>query len=214
MTRAIPIRSQDRRIAQVGDFFDSTKRYYDNVAEHMVVKLFTGDCYVTQNPRELLITILGSCVAVCMRDPVARVGGMNHILLPGTGSVDDIQGNPTRYGAFAMEQLINGLLKMGAVKQRLECKLFGGGNVLRNSSLIGENNIHFVRHYLHNEGLLIHAEDTGGEYPRRIHYFPDTGRVRMRRLKREDDMLITQRESQFVTQIDQPVSTSDNIELF
>jgi chemotaxis protein CheD len=214
MSNPVPIRSKDRSLPQVGDFYDKTKRYYDNVNEHTVVKIFTGDCYVTRDPREMLITILGSCIAVCMRDPLRQVGGMNHILLPGGADIHDLPGASTRYGAFAMEELINGLLKLGAEKSRLECKVFGGAQVMRTSTMIGERNIAFVHDYLANEGIPVAAEDVGGDWPRRIHYFPQTGRVRLRRLHRKDDMRIADQEQQYVSKASQILPSDDNIELF
>lgn len=216
MRKQIPIRHTDKEQYQVGDYYDKLNRYYDNVSEHTVVKLFTGDCYVTGDPREMLVTILGSCVAVCARDPVAKVGGMNHILLPGTGKID-LHHTPetaTRYGAFAMEELINGILKKGGRKDRLEIKLFGGAQVMETATMIGERNVAFVEEYLHNENLKVISEDVGGNLPRRIHYFPDTGKVKMRRLQRKDDLVIAQEEKKYATRTLPKASQSGDVELF
>lgn len=217
MSKSIPIRRPDRERHQVGAFESGPKRYYDNVSEHTVIKLFTGDCYVTAEKREMLITILGSCIAVCARDPVAAVGGMNHILLPGDGGVDVHSGaeSSTRYGAFAMEELVNGILKLGGCKGRLEIKIFGGGRVMNSGSDIGGRNILFVREYLENEKLKILAEDVGGEWPRRVHYFPDTGKVRVRRLHRKSDLHIVEEEKAFETKEKEwEAKAASNIELF
>ncbi len=169
---------------QVGDYFAGSDRYYDQVSETTVVKVFSGDCYTTANNGEMLVTILGSCIAACIRDPLAQVGGMNHFLLPDSNNVGDA---PTRYGAYAMEKLINDLLKKGAQKSRLEIKVFGGGNVIKSSAMIGDKNVKFIRDYLGKEGLRIIQEDLGGTSPRRIHYYPDTGKVMMRKLNRKED---------------------------
>lgn len=202
--RKIPIRSTDTEKIQVGDYYDGIKRYYDQNLELTVVKLMTGDCYVTDEPRQMLVTILGSCVSACMRDPVIGVGGMNHMLLPGTGGsakVKDDPGYSTRFGVFAMEELINGILKLGGRKDRLEVKIFGGGNVIKNSAMIGTKNVTFVKEFLKNEGLKVSAEHVGGSLPRRIHYYPDTGKVMMRELKRKEDFRIVEEEKEYQTSL-------------
>jgi chemotaxis protein CheD len=200
----------------VGDVFDGVKRYYDHNMELTVVKLMTGDCYVTSEPREMLVTILGSCISVCVRDPVAKVGGMNHILLPGDKNKDLQKGDAgysTRFGAYAMEELINGLLKLGGKKERFEVKIFGGANVINNSSMIGDKNIKFVRDYLKSEHLKITSEDVGDTLARRIHYFPDTGKVMMRKLRRKEDMVIADKEKEYADKIvEKPVKVE--VDLF
>ena len=157
--------------------------YDDNEAEteiaREVVKVFSGDCYVTDKKNQVMVTVLGSCISACIRDPFVKVGGMNHFLLPDGANAADA---PLRYGAYSMEKLINDILKLGGKKERLEVKLFGGGNVIESSAKIGDKNVKFVRDYLLNEGLQINQEDLGGTYPRRIHYFPDTGKVMMKKI--------------------------------
>lgn len=177
-------RRTDTEKEQVGDYFSGRDRYYDQVAEITVVKVFSGDCYSTDSPGEMLVTVLGSCIAACIRDPIAKVGGMNHFLLPDSSNVGD---SPTRYGAYAMEKLVNDLLKKGASKSRMEVKIFGGGNVIKSSAMIGDKNVNFIREYLKTEGLKIAQEDVGGTSPRRIHYYPDSGKVMMRKLNRKED---------------------------
>ena len=194
------IRRTDTEPTQVGDFYDGPKRYYDQNLEQVVVKLMTGDCYVTDQPDEMLVTILGSCISVCMRDPVAGVAGMNHILLPGNVKEQKKKGDPgysTRFGAYAMEELINGLIKLGGSRDRFETKIFGGGNVINNSAMIGTKNIQFVKDYLKSENIPLESEDTGGTHPRRIHYFSGTGKVMRRVLKRKDDMRVVDEEKKF-----------------
>ncbi len=214
--RKVPIRRTDTENVQVGGFDDGIRRYYDQNMEMTIVKLMTGDCYVTAEPREMLVTILGSCISVCARDSIAKCGGMNHILLPGdTKSAlahkDTAYAN--RFGAFAMEELLNGLYKLGAKKERIEVKVFGGGNVIKSSALIGTKNIEFVHQYLKAEGLKIVAQDVGGNHPRRIHYFPDSGKLMMRILKRKDDFKIIDEESRYTQKIIKQKDGAD-VELF
>lgn len=137
--------------------------------------------YLAVDDGTALVTVLGSCVAACLRDPVLRIGGMNHFMLP-DGSARD--GAPARYGSHAMELLINDLLKRGANRRRLEAKVFGGANVLRGftSNPVGSRNVEFVRDYLEAERIPLLASDLGGIHPRKIWFFPDTGKVMVQRL--------------------------------
>lgn len=165
--------------------------------DHQVVQIYSGDWHVSTQPKELLVTILGSCVSACIRDPIAKVGGMNHFLLPGSELVVPELSDAARYGVYAMESLINGLLKAGARKERLEVKVFGGGNVINNSQRIGSKNAAFIRQFLKNEGIPIISEDLEGDLPRRIHYYPDTGKVMMRKLIRKEDLKVVEEEAQY-----------------
>lgn len=171
--------------------------------DHHVIKLFSGDCYVTDKPKSMLVTILGSCISACIRDPQNGIGGMNHFLLP-HGEHRDIAHTQeaTRYGAYAMEQLINGIIKLGGSKGRLEVKLFGGGNVIKSNTLIGHRNVEFVKDFMKKEGLLIAGSDLGGDYPRRIHYFTDTGKVMMRNLQRKEDLAVVEEEKRFAASLE------------
>lgn len=182
-----------------GDLLSSFNNiHFDQASGRRVVKLFSGDYYVSTDENDMLATILGSCVAACVRDPIAGIGGMNHFLLPG-GEGDCLQqnGEATRYGTFAMESLINGILKAGGRKDRLEVKVFGGGNVIRNSACIGSKNAAFVRKFLKDEGLRIVSEDLEGDLPRRVHYFPATGQVLLRKLRRKEDLSIVEEETKY-----------------
>jgi len=193
----VRVRSTDTEPKQAGDYYDGIRRYYDHNLEHTVVKIMTGDCYVATEKREMLVTILGSCISVCARDTLTGVGGMNHILLPGLGGANN--DGSTRYGAFAMEELLNNIYKNGGNKENLEVKIFGGGNVLKNStSNIGTKNIDFVKNFLADERIPIKSKHVGGDLPRRIHYFVDTGKVMMRQLKRRSDTeLVTKDEEEY-----------------
>jgi chemotaxis protein CheD len=197
--------------ASVQVFSQGKKRFFDAKEQIDVVKLFSGDWYVTKS-NEMLATILGSCVASCVRDPVTGIGGMNHFLLPGDEN-STAHSDATRYGVFAMESLINGVLKAGARKERLEFKVFGGGNVINNSARIGSKNAAFVRRFLQKEGFRIFSEDLEGDYPRRVHYYPATGKVMMRMLRRREDLAVVEEEAQYTRSIAaKPIE--GNIELF
>jgi chemotaxis protein CheD len=216
--RKIPIRRTDTEKVQAGDVYDGIRRYYDQNMEMTVVKLMTGDCYYTAEPREMLVTILGSCMSVCLRDPITKIGGMNHILLPG-GEEDKQEkgdaGYSARFGVNAMEELINGMLKLGAFKSRFEAKIFGGGNVINNSAQIGKKNIKFVKEFLAAEKIPIKGEDVGDEVARRLHFFPDTGKAMVRRLQRKEDLVIVQKEQEYEKKISQKkVVDVPEVELF
>lgn len=137
-----------------------------------------GEFKVVSDPDVVLSTILGSCVAACMRDPVAGVGGMNHFLLPGSAEAMASGGDATRYGVHLMELLINGLLKKGARRERLEAKIFGGAKTIARFSNVGEQNALFARRFLLDEGIQIVGESTGGEHGRKLEYWPLSGRAR------------------------------------
>ena len=171
------------RPGAVGDAYD---RYVDPQSETAVVKIYPGGYYVTGHRGDVLMTVLGSCVAACVRDPAAGIGGMNHFMLPDSDTGD--WGGlcaANRYGNFAMETVINEIMSRGGQRDRLEIKLFGGSNVLDSRSRIGARNVDFIRNYIAEEQLTLTAEDLGGSQGRRIHYFPDTGKV-MRRMFKQD----------------------------
>jgi chemotaxis protein CheD len=189
-------------------------RYRDPSFAATAVKLIAGDCYVSDDPGEMLVTVLGSCVAACIRDPELGIGGMNHFMLPGTrdGRWDEAS-SAMRYGNVAMERLINEILKRGGRRRRLEVKVFGGGNVMRGCGAVGHQNAHFVRAYCASEGLTIDAQHLGGEHPRRVHYFPVTGKVMMLQLRRDGDVAAIRSESEYQRRLAQePVAGS--VELF
>lgn len=137
-----------------------------------VSHVIQGEFRVSDDPEIVLTTILGSCVATCLFDPVARVGGMNHFLLPEGENRHDVG---FRYGLLAMELLINGLLKGGAQKTRLEAKLFGGAMMNGGLGRIGESNAVFARKFLVDEGIPCRAESLGGTMARRVRFVPTTG---------------------------------------
>jgi chemotaxis protein CheD len=191
------------------------RRYYDPILKVNVVQVFQGDFYVSTREGEMLATVLGSCVAACIRDPVAGVGGMNHFLLPDKGG----DNNPDlpfsaslRYGSYSMEQLINGILGAGGRRERLEVKIFGGANVLAGLRGIGHQNAEFVERYLKDEGFRIMGSDLRGTLPRKVQYFPATGVVRMKQIEDASAKTVFQRES--TKKITAVQTTAGSIELF
>ena len=158
------------------------------------------------------MTLLGSCVAACIRDPVAGIGGMNHFMLPDsdTGDWGGLSA-ATRYGNFAMETVINEIMSRGGRRDRLEIKLFGGGNVLASSNRIGSKNVEFVRSYISEEQLNVTAEDLGGSLGRRIHYFPETGKVMRKMFKK--DSTVEQQELRHLRKL-RKQNVGGDIELF
>lgn len=154
------------------------RRFYDPALGAWVVKVLPGDYHVSDRDDEVIVTVLGSCVAACIRDPERGVGGLNHFLLPQSerGRWGDEQ-DSIRYGNFAMEKLINELLKAGCDRARFEVKVFGGGSVIESQAAIGDQNAAFVLRYLSDEGLVCAAQDLGGALARRITYSPRTGKV-------------------------------------
>ena len=184
--------------------------YYDSAIESEAIKLLPADYVATDEP-VALVTLLGSCVAACLYDPMLQVGGMNHFMLPG----DDGGDVCARYGVHAMELLINDLLKRGARRSRLLAKVFGGGNVLSgfHTDPIGTRNARFVLEYLRAERIPVLAEDLGDIHPRKVCFFAQTGRALVRRLPATREAEIAKLERAYYGQLTQaPVAGS--VELF
>jgi chemotaxis protein CheD len=171
------------------------------------VQVTQGETYVTKSEDEVLTTVLGSCVSACIRDPLMRVGGMNHFLLP---DADRSGRDSQRYGAHAMELLINEILKRGGLRQRLEAKIFGGANVISSGAEIGSRNAAFARQYLLDEGIRFAGGDVGGTQARRIQYWPVSGRVRQLAIS-TDVRPIVELEVRSARSI---VEEADDVELF
>ncbi|MCW2283277.1 chemotaxis protein CheD [Rhodoblastus acidophilus] len=141
------------------------------------IALVQGDHAVSCDAGTVFSTVLGSCVAVCLHDPAAGAGGMNHFLLPGeTAAVQRRESD--RFGVYLMEVLIDDLIKIGGHRDRMQAKLFGGGHILRGLGAIGAANAAFARDYLRREGIKVVAEDLGGERARRVQFWPASGRAR------------------------------------
>lgn len=185
--------------------------YRDTLLNADVVKVLPAEFFATE--RDLaLMTVLGSCVAACMRDPIARIGGMNHFMLP-DGEVSD--GVPARYGSHAMELLINELLKQGAKRDRIEAKVFGGGNVLKGftSSPVGTRNAQFVTDYLNNERIRVISKDLGGIHPRKVCFFPATGRALVKLLPHAHEDAVAAEEMAYKDRLKE-TPVSGTVELF
>ena len=168
-----------------------------------------GEHYVTSDRDVVLSTVLGSCVAMCLRDPVAGVGGMNHFLLPeGAGAGTDAG---RRYGAYAMELLINDVLKAGGRRDRLEAKLFGGARMFGGLSDVGASNAAFAEKFLRDEGIPVVGSSLGGLAARRVQYWPTTGRAQQRTVT--DNAELT-RLREPVARAPAPVEDEGSVELF
>ncbi len=200
-------------MTQTQDHLASLK-YFDRHFDRVAVKVLPGEYYAGRNP-ELMVTVLGSCVTVCLLDPFSGVGGMNHFLLPGNQDDPDLTTSSGRYGVYAMELLINHLLKLGARRERLQAKVFGGGNVLKGfgPGSVGERNVEFVLRYLATEGLKVYAKDVLGNSPRKVYFFPDSDQVLVRKINDGMQSLIVDQEKDYQRQLlqDKP---SSSVELF
>ena len=164
----------------------------------------------------MIVTVLGSCVSACIRDRVSGIGGMNHFMLPdGGGDNDSPVSASMRYGTYAMEVLINDVLKAGARRENLEAKVFGGGNVLRGFIAInvGERNAQFVRNFLKAENIRIVAEDLNDIFPRKVYFFPRTGKVLVKKLKQMNNNTLVNREQDYASRL-QKTPVSGEIDLF
>ena len=196
--------------------FEHINRYWDKVHEVNAAKILPGEFYVTRE-NELVSTVLGSCVSACIRDVSLGVGGMNHFMLPVDRNTKiETNSESARYGNHAMEMLINAILKAGGLKKNLEVKLFGGGRVLSSMSNIdvGEQNIVFIKGYAALEGLNVVTEDLGDIYPRKVIYFPQTGRALMKKLRKVHNDTLEQREKSYREKLKEEKAASDDIELF
>ncbi|CAN7642867.1 chemotaxis protein CheD [Phenylobacterium sp. LjRoot225] len=148
-----------------------------STAEGDVIHIVQGEQHVSEDPNLCIATLLGSCVAACLRDPVANVGGMNHFLLPGS---DNPRGEAENIGigVHAMELLVNALLAHGARRERIEAKLFGGGRVVAGLTAVGEKNAQFAEDFLRREGIQHVGGSLRGDAGRRLQYWPVSGRAR------------------------------------
>ncbi|MGE4431797.1 MAG: chemotaxis protein CheD [Sphingobium sp.] len=145
------------------------------------VTVMQGQAYVGTGEPEILTTVLGSCIACCLYDPAAKVGGMNHFLLaepnPGSGTIAD-----RNYGIYLMELLINQMMTRGGIKSRMKAHIYGGANMHMGMTRIGDANALFARNFLKDEGIPLMRGDTGGESARRIDFDPVMGRTRCRKI--------------------------------
>ncbi len=162
-----------------------------------------GEQAISDNENTTLQTVLGSCVSACLHDPVRGIGGMNHFLLPDTGTSADM-----RHASAAMERLVNELLKNGAERDRIQAKLFGGARIMPNLPDIGRRNAASALAYLHNEGIACLSQSLGGHQARRVRFWPATGRAQQ--------LLIARRDTDQTPEVkaERPVQPAGSIELF
>lgn len=196
--------------------FAHVKRYFDPRLRKVSAKILPGEFYVT-TADEVVTTILGSCVSACVWDPAAGIGGMNHFMIPNvdhrqeTDSVDSPEAG--RYGVFAMELLINTILKHGGDRSRLLVKVSGGGHVVRSATTIGHKNVEFARRYLADEGLQVVGEHVEGLHARRLVFHPLTGRTKVLELSTREQGSVVRREEDYASVIRRSDNSGD-IELF
>jgi chemotaxis protein CheD len=191
---------------------ETPRRYFNAQEACWHVQITQGETHVSGDPTEVIATILGSCISACIRDPIARVGGMNHFLLPdGPGEGREA----LRYGVNAMELLINNLLKHGAARNSLEAKLFGGANVMAGLSDVGSKNASFAERFLADEGIPVVGGSVGGTAPRRIQFWPVSGRARQFSVRESETTRLAQTELNKAVQIRRQLQDQGNdIELF
>ncbi len=197
--------------------FERIKRYWDKTRNCYVAKILPGEYYVTLAD-EKITTVLGSCVSACIRDSHFGIGGMNHFMLPDSSRANDSwrQGpnsSAARYGSYAMETMINEILKHGGRREFLEVKLVGGGRILRGTTDIGRRNIDFVLDYIATEGLVLAGQDLGDVYPRKVVYAPASGKVQVRKLRNMHNETIVERETHYLDDL-RKTPVDGGVELF
>jgi chemotaxis protein CheD len=200
--------------------FSHVNHYWDNDRNIIVAKILPGEFYITKD-NVVIATTLGSCVSACIWDTHAKIGGMNHFMLPITEKeaheVDwgqrGFASDATRYGNFAMEHLINIILKNGGSRAHLQAKVFGGGKVLKKMTDVGERNIEFVLSYLAKENISIVSSDLGAFHPRKVLFEPLTGKVLIKHIDNLHNDTLMQREHDYINKIEQAPVEGD-VEIF
>jgi chemotaxis protein CheD len=189
--------------------FEDAHRLWDPIHHRWTVRIVPGELFVTPHD-ESISTVLASSLSVCLRDPVLRVGGMNHFILPllvnenGTATGDPK--DAMQYGRSVMERLLREVLKLGANRDRLKAKMYGGGRHMQPGNAGSESTIAFARRFLREQGVPLVAEKLGDGYPRRLMYFPSSGMALMDRLPNRLGAAVTKRETQYVQSLIQPAS--------
>jgi chemotaxis protein CheD len=192
--------------------FEHINRYWDNSHNTWSAKILPGQYYVTAEKNEIVATTLGSCVSACIRDKQLGIGGMNHFMLPKI-----FQHNSRRlvhasahYGSFAMQHLINEILKNGGTRANLEVKITGGGKMMELTSDIGSSNIAFALEFLQTEQISIISKDVGGIYPRKVMYYPSSGRLRVKRLRSLQNDTLILREQAYMSELETQQNIADS----
>lgn len=189
--------------------------YYDRGFDIDAAKILPGEYYVTARDM-VLVTVLGSCVSACIRDRVSGIGGMNHFMLPEDGEAAlGPASAPARYGSHAMELMIDQLLRLGAHRANLEAKVFGGGNVVSSidQANVGEQNADFALNYLRTEGISVVSHDLLDVFPRKVYFFPGSGRVLVKKLRKLHNETILERERAYRSRL-QGADIQGDVELF
>jgi chemotaxis protein CheD len=202
-------------MAEMVDEQVASNYYFDQALNSQAVKLLPGEYYVTDKDM-LLVTVLGSCVAACIRDSQSGIGGMNHFMLPENGLDANAPVNSSaRYGIYAMEILINQLLKLGACRSNLEAKVFGGGNVLDGLTVanVGQRNADFVLEFLATEQIRVVAQDLVDIYPRKVYFFPRSSQVLVKKLRKVHSNTVSEREQEYGKRLRQS-NLGGDVELF
>ncbi len=176
------------------------KTYFDFHFQKNLVVLYPGEFFSSNSQDELISTVLGSCIAVTLYDPELRIGGMNHFMLVSSSQDQVAQEKSGRFGEFAVELLLNDMIKKGAQKKRMIAKVFGGSNMFKVAPLehnVGEQNIDFAFYYLEQENIPVRASDVGGNLSRKIYFDPVTSKVLVKHVKEKphvEDVLIRREE--------------------
>ncbi len=201
--RVAQLKAQPRKQGEASFFF------YDAHFKNAAVKILPGE-YFVDNEDILVMTTLGSCIAACLWDRTAMVGGMNHFMLP------EGAGDSGRYGSFAMELLINELMKRGAVKSRMEAKIFGGGAVISgmNTINVGERNTNFVIDYLKTERIPIVSKDVMDIYPRKVCFLPHSGKAMVKRLASANTDALLQQDRAAAQRVQPVAASGGSVDLF
>lgn len=199
-----------------GDFDVSagTRRYIDPGTKRNMVRIGPGTYFVSSGDDEVLTAVLGSCVGVCVRDPKSGIGGMNHFMLPVQPAHEARPDNvDLRCGAHAMEVLLNEVLATGCPRNRMEVKVFGGADLVGASRPVGTLNAQFAMDYLDCEGMPVTAHDIGGTEPRRVEFFPISGRARVKLIRDNVVHEIKGAEERFQRQL-RRTSAGGDVEMF
>lgn len=190
-------------------------RYFDREFRVEAVKILPGQYYAVAG-QWAITTVLGSCVSTCLWDPVLRIGGMNHFMLPGDGATAQSPfAASARFGVYAMEVLINDMIKIGADRRRLVAKVFGGARVLQGfgSLDVGAKNCEFVLGFLREEGIPVVAQDLLDVHPRKVHFFPHTGKVQLKKLVLLPNDTVQRREREYLSRLGDSANGGD-VEIF
>lgn len=188
------------------------KRYHAQLKRPMII-IQPGEYYVTKED-EIIATVLGSCISVCLKDEKNNIAGMNHFMLPGDFRMDDVfNSQSARYGMYAMEMIMGDLIKLGGDRSNLSAKVFGGGHVLQSvnpgANSVPSANIQFIKAFLSMEGIKVLKSDLGGSHGRKVLYLPRLGKVFVKQLVSDDNQVLASRERQYQTNLRRETKDED-----